>query len=182
MKSDNRRYFRIQDTISLSYRRLDQAKAEDAPTHVADLLTLLDDQGRVTKQLALELKDASPKVTELLAQLRRDREQMLAQLSSDHELVMRLARRSREVSISACGVGFINELPIDAGAKLQLSLELTPKKPPVATKGVLVGCEPTSNGRYYWRIDFYDMQAVAQEVLIQHIVQRQSAQLKASRD
>ncbi len=179
MKTDKRRYFRIHDCMGLSYHRLGRASNEDIPPPAGDLLGLLTAQDEAIQQL-LKLSEGQPELARLASTLKHNQHRINTQLALDNDLMRRLAHRLRDVSISACGVAFASDAAIDAGTKLQLSLELLPGDQTVRSKGTVVGCEPIGSG-FYWRVEFYDMHAVAQETLIQHIVQRQFAQLKMAR-
>jgi len=95
-------------------------------------------------------------------------------------MVDRLANKVREVNISACGIGFVCDEKVSLGTQLQIELRLFPGERVIRTKGRIVGCE-TLEDVYYWRVDFFGMPSSTQEALIQHIVQRQSAQLKQTR-
>ncbi len=182
MNQERRRYFRINDTIGLRYELLDAA-AEDCalPESPLDVLDLMHDQDEKIERLLNEVGDSSPQVAALVRALNQKLERIVGQLVADSRLVGQLADRAREVNISACGMGFVHELEIPVGTRLSLELELAPSQFAVQTKGIVVSVEPHEQG-FYWRIDFYDMANAHQERLIQHIVQRQSLQLKRLRD
>lgn len=180
MTQERRRYFRINDTIRLSYKLLDAQGSDDEQQERVDVLDLMSEQDEKIERLLIAVADESPKVAALVRALNQKLERIVSQLVVDSRMVDRLAKRVREVNISACGVAFVHELEINIGARLALELELAPNNL-VKSKGFVVEVEPHEEG-FYWRIDFYDMPATQQERLIQHIVQRQSAQLKRSRD
>lgn len=177
MNQERRRYFRITDTVGLSYQLLD-AEASDEQHKAMDVLDLMSEQDEKIERLLLEVASESPKVAALVRALNQKLERIVSQLVADSRLVDRLANRIKEVNLSACGIGFVHELDIPVGTRLALELELDPSQLTIKTKGFVVDVEPHDEG-FYWRIDFYDMVANQQEKLIQHIVQRQSTQLKS---
>lgn len=179
MNQERRRYFRINDRVSLGFSLL-EGHHTGALTSDLDVLDLLSSQDEQIEQLLLEVAEESPKVAALVRALNQKLERVVAQLVTDSRMVERLARRVKEVSLSACGVGFICDSTIAEGARLALELELAPDQFLVQTKGIVVAVEPAEDV-FYWRVNFYDMPPAHQERLIQHVVQRQSAQLKFAR-
>lgn len=179
--TEKRRYFRINETVGLSYEFIEREsprKTKGPPP--SDVLEMVSQQDALIERLLREAAVESPKVAELVRAFNQKLERVVSQLVLDSQLVGRIANRIKEVNISACGLGFINEVAVVPGEKLKLELELFPSKYLVKAKGLVIGCDRVQDG-YFWRIDFYDVSSAAQEALIQHIVQRQSAQLKASR-
>lgn len=179
MTKEKRRYFRINETVGLTYQRLDRQR-EDARDAV-DIWSLMSDQDESIERLLGEVGAQSPQVADLVRAINQKLERVVGQLVMESKLINRLANRAREVNISACGAGFVCDEDVAVGAQLQIELQLLPGEVLVHTKGRVVGCEAAGSG-YYWRVDFYDITPAAQELLIQHIVQRQSAQLKVRRD
>lgn len=179
MTKEKRRYFRINDIVGLTYRLLD-SRVQQKGNPAAEIWDLMSEQDEKIEQLLREVSGESPKVAELVRAMNQKLERVVSQLVVESKLVGRLASRAREVNISACGAGFICDESVANGAALQLELQLYPGTTKVQTKGRVVGCEALGDG-YYWRVDFYDITAAVQEELIQHIVQRQSAQLKERR-
>lgn len=180
MTTEKRRYFRINDTVGLTYRRLDRRSSKDVNS-TSDIWAVMGAQDENIEQLLREVAAESPKVAALVRALNQKLERVVGQLVMESKLVDRLANRAREVNISACGAGFICDEEVPNNTKLQLELQLLPGDIKVHTKARVIACEP-HDGEYFWRVEFYDITATVQEVLIQHIVQRQSALLKVRRD
>lgn len=179
--TEKRRYFRINETMGLTYEFIErgpvQKKKDVLPIAVLDIVSKQD---KKIEGLLRELAEEQPKVAELVQVLNQKLERIVSQLVLDSGLVGRIANRVKEVNISACGIGFPNEVAAAPGEKLRVELELFPDNYLINAKGVIVGCDRVSDG-YFWRVDFYDMSSAAQEALIQHIVRRQSTQLKSAR-
>lgn len=180
MTKEKRRYFRINDIVGLTYHLLDKGN-QQAGDPAADIWDLMSEQDESIERLLLDVGRESPKVAELVRAINQKLERIVSQLVVESKLVGRLASRAREVNISACGAGFVCDERVAEGTALQLELQLYPGTTKVHTKGRVVGCEPLGEG-FYWRVDFYNITPAVQEALIQHIVQRQSAQLKERRD
>lgn len=180
MSDEKRRYFRINETIGLSYELLDHKREKTGQDRTADLWDLMSEQDQKIQKLLVEVEDESPRVAALITAFNQKLERVVHQLIMESRLLDKVASRVKEVSISACGLGFMAESTIEKGARLRLELQLFPSGAKIHSYGRVVACDATKQG-YYWRIEFFDMRQSEQERLIQHIVQRQSAQLKENR-
>lgn len=181
MEQERRRFFRINDTLGISYHLLENknSKKESAKART-DVLDLVSEQDRQIEKLLLELEDESPKVAQLISVFNQKLERIVQQMVLESRLVGRIAHRVKEANISACGIAFENDEQIDVGAMLNLELTFYPSEKNLQTKAMVVGCDALENG-YYWRIDFCGMDERKQEVLIQHMVKAQSHQLMKRR-
>lgn len=180
MTQEKRRYFRINETVGLSYELLDRNNQTGSRESV-DIWDLISDQDESIERLLKDVSKESPKVAALIRAINQKLERIVSQVVMESKLTNRLANRVREVNLSACGAGFLCDENVDVGTALQLELQLFPGSKKVQTKARVVGCDEMADG-FYWRVDFFDITAAVQETLIQHIVQRQSAQLKTRRD
>jgi len=184
MQRERRRYFRINETIGISYHVLegDETDAVDASGgRMPDLLGLVSKQDIQIEQLLLEIANDHPEVAELITVFNQKLERIVTQLVMESHLVGRIAHRVKVANISACGVAFENDEAISKGARVKLELTLCPSEKRLVTNGIVVGCEDVSEKKWYWRIDCYGMSEQSQEALIQHVVLRQSQQLKKMR-
>lgn len=176
MHQDRRRYFRINDFLDIRYEVLETSG--EHYENGLDVLDLMSDQDGTIAELLLEVGETHPSVAKLAHALNQKLERVISQLVTDSRLVDRLANRIKEVSLSACGIGFVHDSPIAVGSHLALELRLGLDKTAIATKGYVVAVDPVDHA-YFWRINFFDMPGAHQEWLIQYIVQRQGAQLKS---
>ncbi len=180
MQQERRRYFRINETIGISYHVL-EGDDRDAHSHsgaLSDVLDLVSKQDMHIEKLLLEIADEHPKVAELVTVFNQKLERIVNQLVMESHLVGRIAHRVKEANISACGVAFDNDEPISEGARVRLELTLYPSEKRLMTNGIVIACDSVGGDKWYWRIDFYGMSEPSQEALIQHVVQCQSLQLK----
>jgi hypothetical protein len=175
MSQEKRRYFRINDQIGLAFEWLD---AKEAAAHGDGSLD--EDSNAKIRRLLDELRQESPKIAEVCAAINAKLDRVLQRLELESETLTRVLGRIREINISACGLGFVSDQMAQVGRHMRCELALTPSGQTIVTRGVLVACDTVAGG-YYWRVDFYGMSPSSQEELIQHIVQRQSAQLKNRR-
>ena len=177
---ERRRYFRIDETVGITYQRVTNGELPEQKeeSFAPDILTLVSEHDRRIEQLIYEISDENPKIGELIMIFNQKVERIVNQLVLKSGLVNRIAHRVREVNISACGIGFINDESINVGERLRMEITLFPDDSKIQTLARVISCEPTEGGKtYYWRLDFYSMNNAAQERLIQHIVRSQSHQL-----
>lgn len=177
MTDEKRRYFRINDTIGLTYESLDKSEHPDSEPESADIWAAMSDQDTKIEKLLQEVAKTSPAVADLARALNQKLERIINHRMIDHRKIESRTNKSIKVNISACGLSFASDVPAQINERLSLALELIPGQKKVELKGVVVGCEARRSG-FYWRVNFYGVKPAVQEVLIQHIVQRQSAQLK----
>ena len=177
MNDERRRFFRINETVGISWQLLDgrEGPIQSDPT---DILSLVSEQDQRIEHLLIELEDSHPKVSELISLFNQKLERVVGQMIMDNSLVNRMAHRAKEANISACGIAFIHDDSIAEGANLRIELTLFPTQRRVVTDGRVVACNKSDDGKhFYWRIDFYAMSKTDQETLIQHIGRSQSQQL-----
>ncbi len=182
MSKERRRYFRINETLGITYQIVELAGKEQlSPTEpAADLLDKVFEQDLRIENLLAEVAQTHPKVAELVTVFNQKLERVVSQLVMENRLMDRIARRVKEANISACGIAFTNDEAIPVDSRLKMELSLFPGDVKLDVSGRVVGCDPSSDQvGFYWRIEFYGMKEQAQEQLIQHIVKRQSAQLKS---
>ena len=178
MSDERRRYFRIDETVGLSYEILDADMNAISRSQASDAIELISKQDKEIKTLLTELEEDNPKTAKLLLLLNQKMERIVNHLALETKLVEKIATKVKEANISACGIAFRSQDFVMEGTRIHLNLTLYPGESKIQTDGFVVGCEQVQDeNEYYWRVDFYNMSEVAQETLIQHIVQSQSQQL-----
>ena len=186
MQRDRRRYFRINDTLGVAYRVLSQEEVEQSddldkrPVDARNIIAGFDNQ---IDQLLLQLRPKDPVVTELVEILNKKLNSILDQLNLESDLVQRIAHKVQEVNISACGMAFVVDEELPSGTVLSLDLLLLPANLHVFTRGIVIDSTAVESGDgFHARLEFSGMESQDQEVLIQHIVQRQSHLIRSLRD
>lgn len=177
MSNERRRFFRITDTIGISYTVL-AASAGDSPIPQSDIFDLLTETDAKINRLLLDVAQESPAVAALVAAFNQKLERIANQLMLETRLLERVAQRVQEANISACGLAFYHDASLPLGTLLALELHLLPKAERVATQAVLVDCRKQNEGNYFWRLDFQDISPSQQDTLIQHLLERQRDLLK----
>lgn len=183
---DRRRFFRIDDNIGVAYRLLsdDEVKAQlDGSAATKDALASIADVNKTIHRLLDEVKVANGALAELLSAMDNKINCVINQLEMDSRVVEKIVHEMKQVNISACGLAFKIDQCIADGQLLALDLMLKPDNLCLYVHGEVISAEATENPEeYYVRVTFRNMSDSDQELLIQHIVQRQGMQLREARE
>lgn len=179
MNQERRRYFRIDDTVSM---RL--CNASEQRMLSADTTSFINEHDTEIDDLVRTLADKDPATARILYLLNQKIERLADVQSLENRVVSQVAMRVQEVNISACGMAFQHDQELTEGSQVSIELELRPSEQTLITDAIVVGCEKTRDKKmpYFCRVDFYGMSPHDQELLIQQIVKAQSAQLMSRRN
>lgn len=176
-QTERRRYFRINDTVGLDY----QLTANESATQNGDNLAitsthLLQHINKELNRMTNALWQESPVAAEALGLLNKKLDVIANSIGQGEKNDDFLT--DTDVSISACGIAFPTTEPLNPGSNLTVTLGLKPSNVQLAFEGTVIACEAlTENSGYLCRVEFLNNDPLIEEQLIQHIVQRQSAQL-----
>ena len=185
---EKRRYFRINDIIGLSYRILgddnNQRKLAlvDAGLPSTGLFAEID---REFNQVTNTLWHENPTIAQALGLLNRKismiaEQNLLKQKEGQSEEQYASPYNELQANISACGMAFHCTEQLQEGTRLQLSVHLKPSDISLHLFGSVIACDHlrfNTEHNYWVRINFDETNDIAREQLIQHIVQKQCAQL-----
>jgi hypothetical protein len=180
-KDNRRRYFRIVDSLGVSYRVIDSGKeGEGEPEKRIDTLSVLNHHNTLIQEQLAVVKLQSPEIAKLANQLNQKIDAILMMMELDNIMSQHACHRVDQASISASGVAFPIEESLAPNTLIELDLLLRPSAKHVVAIGLVIACEPMSDtGSYYLRVEFDEMTDANRETLIQHIVQRQGVLLRA---
>lgn len=183
-ETEKRNFFRINDIIGLSYTTLEDDEvflpggSVDMGTPLSDQLAGIDlEFNRVANTLWHE----NPTVARALGLLNRKISILDARSPQQKDQPVNFYEEMT-VNISGCGMAFHCAKPLPVETRLKVSVVLKPSNIQLHFTGEIVGCEKVSASStlpYWMRIRIDDDNPVAQEQLIQHIVQKQFAQIDA---
>lgn len=183
---ERRRYFRIVDQVAISYRRLSEEENVARGVGInspAALIVQLENQISASLET---LRSVQPQVHELLELFNRKINLVLALDDSISETDSEQLKRAQQVNISACGIAFPSYEQLEPNDKILLDLTLFPSNVCLKMVAVVIGnerlAEPIGDDAYIIRADFLDISSNEQEVLVQHIIKRQTLQLKERRE
>ena len=179
--AERRRYYRINDIVGLTYTVVDTN--EEIPVSPSEhlglsLTSLLAEIDHEFNQVTNILWHESPTVGKALGLLNK-KISIIAAHSLQGEEQNIESYEEMMVNISACGIAFdcIESLP--NGTNLQLSIALKPSNIILHIMGQVISCDKQSAKQeksFSIRVVFEENNNV-QEQLIQHIVQKQCAQI-----
>ncbi|ARN73465.1 PilZ domain-containing protein [Oceanicoccus sagamiensis] len=190
MTEERRRYFRIDDSMGVSYRCIGSEEAKvfaeqtQANSGTFDFAANFDNR---IQTLLDACKIQAPVAAELVDLINKKLNFVIAQMDVDSELMHKIAYSLKQVNVSACGMAFANEEKLDKGQLLQLDIMLHPSELHIAAMAKVVECMPLNideaegDNTCFVRVDFAEVNSNDQELLIQHIVKRQSEILKQKR-
>ncbi len=190
-EEDRRRFFRIEDSISLSYHlvppedldlRLQRLETEMESnfTVASSLASISQRMAAVLHKIAVE----SPEVAQYLQALDQKIDLVgRALLSTDSSLE---EQQAQPVNLSASGMAFHSNQPEKPGSILELRLILLPSLMGLLIYGEVVDCEkldqPEQGFSHSIRVDFAHMRESDRDVLIRHVIQRQTKMLRQRRE
>ncbi len=187
--SDRRRFFRIDDTVNIFYRVVDEQTALNSSELNEDLLsscslvTALDVLEQESRMSLHWLEKHQPEVADYLKVI-NSKVNLLAQAVlkqgqdfSDSSLC--------ETNISASGLSLGVETPIEEGKYLEIKLLLTSTLAVIVLYGKVVYCKKNNEPEgkpYQIAIDYVNLRESDREILIKHIVKRQMQQIRESKE
>jgi len=178
---ERRSYYRINDTVGLTYRLL--GEDDEHPASLSDnlgvsLTNLIAEIDHEFNQATNTLWHEHPVTAKALGLLNK-KLSIIAAHSLQNEEQNLESYDEMMVNISGCGIAFDCAEQLKTGDKLLLSIALKPSHTILHLDGIVISCEKqlTNTGKpYTLRVNFEGNES-AQEQLIQHIVQKQCAQI-----
>jgi len=178
---ERRRYFRINDEVAMSFSLITEEyggenNQQDSGELNQEFHVSLEMQIR---QAMAEVRGQSPKVAHVLdllnqkMNLLRSHEQL-----ADSEPVLKAA------NISACGISFSWHEKLPINQLVNMSMYLQPRHELIRTEAHVAAVNENLDQAtketepFVIHLDFHNIHSAYQELLIQHVVQRQGYQLR----
>lgn len=191
---EKRRFYRIDDSVSLSYKTISEADLDVALASAKlssgrrqkQLSSLAELDGRINA-LLLDIDDQLPEVATVLKLLNR-KIHIVGQMSdsaesSGNEEVM--PRPTHQISLSASGVSFYAPTSVRVHDCLELSLTLFPEYYFVKAFGRVVSCRdalPSSpDFNKLVAVDFVYLDDDDQDYIMSHVLKKQSELLRETK-
>jgi len=186
---DRRRFFRIEDRVSLRFNVIQPDQLDAA---VARMQLGLPDRIGV----ASAFSSSSHQMRHTLERFRREMPELAAYLESLNEkldlMIQLLAVQENDLpdqpthraQLSASGIAFATDDAPEIGNIIELTLLLFPAYTCVRLYGTVVNRQPAprgSDGAILIGIDFTHIRESDRELIIRHVVQRQSTLLREAR-
>lgn len=182
--SERREYFRINDRVGLSYKIIRDPSDEDpyAGEVEPSLHDVIADIDRQFNQASNTIWQENPTIAQAFGLLNRKLAILTALVLPEEKAG---SFTDTEVNISGGGLGFPCSEELPADTRLEMTLTLRPSNIHLELTAHVTDCQRLADNidKPYWvRVNFEPGNEAAQEQLIQHIVQRQSAQLVKHRE
>lgn len=188
---DRRQFFRIEDSIHLRYQQVPvealNGRLQRLEQEFESNFTVVSALAAITQRMAgvlHRIDSMRPDIASYLKSLDEKIEVLgRAFLLQDSDIADHPAHA---VNLSATGMAFHAEEPVELGELLELRILLLPSFTGILTYGEVVGCDEISaedeSLPYAVRVSFSHLRENDRDVLIRHVVKRQSAMLRKERE
>ena len=178
---ERRRYFRINDEVAMSFSLINEEyggenNLKDTQGLNQEFHVSLEMQIR---QAMAEVRGQSPKVAHVLDLLNQK-----MNLLRSNEQMAGSEPMLKAANISACGISFCWHDKLDINQLVNMSMYLQPRHELIRTEAHVAAVnenldQATKDAEpYIIHFDFHNIHNAYQELLIQHVVQRQGYQLR----
>lgn len=179
---ERRSFFRINELIGLSYSTFENgedfqpASCGELGLPITEVLAEIDQK---FNQLSNTLWHENPGTAQALGLLNR-KMSLIAAHTLQNEKQPGESYEELVVSLSGCGMAFHCREALSGGTRLRVRTVLKPSNICLSFTATVVACDKLPEGSeepYWMRITIDSGNSAAQEQLIQHIVQKQCAQI-----
>jgi len=190
MKDERREYFRIHDEIALDYRLINEDEAnrlqEKIQSRQVDRFTAASSFAATTRQMTHvmhKVQTQSPELARCL-QAMDQKLNMVAQLFVTEDMNLN-EQPTREVNLSAGGVGFRARHELGIDSLLELRMVLFPTLLGILTVSRVIHCERVNDDNHHfpWQVAivYEHMRESDREHLVRHIMAKETQQLRGDR-
>lgn len=186
---DRRSFFRVDDTVRLSLRAVSEdeigKRLDRLEQDLAGNFAVMSSLAAITAQMAVGLRRIESRDPDLAAYLRAIDQKIevigRAFLAQEPEIA---AEKAVAVNLSAGGMSVTGEQCFETGQLVEIRLLLFPSFTGLLLYGTVVECTdvPDGQGRKLVRVEFTHIREQDRELLIRHLLRRQSAQLRDGRE
>ncbi len=186
MSEERRRFFRIEDIVSLKAEVVDE---DQLPERLESFwndqhqFSLRNEFNYKLEQHQADLRKITTKMPELgryLGLLQEQLDILTDKVLQDEDKFTEL---EKQVNLSAQGIAFISDEPVNIGEIVELHLKLQPGKQKIVVFARVVNCvmEQEEQGQYRVALDFEHIHEADREMLVKHVHGKQLLALGASR-
>lgn len=192
MSTERRKYFRIKDTALVKYRviedsmleterrgvYLNQIKLENARAALFGLESSL-------QEVLDKVRPQEARIAEALELINRKINLLERVVSLEHapaEAGDHFEHEPKEIDLSGGGMAITANSALEVGTHLAIDLVLLPDNDSMRIFGHVVDIRATDSGEYVISIAFEEIRQEDQDRLIQHVLRRQSVDLRAARE
>ncbi len=186
---DRRNYFRVEDALQVTYRQIPPEEKEawlesyrkglsGGFSASAEVMMMRQEVVTLMRNIALQYPD----IGAYLASLDRRVEVLARHVDAVHSDLTEQPIRSG--NISASGLAMHVEKPLNPGILLEMKLLLLPSYTGMVLPAEVVDCDKTEDAEmpYLLRVNFSYLREQDRDMLIRHVIQRQSEMLRKRRE
>ncbi|MEQ8660450.1 MAG: PilZ domain-containing protein [Gammaproteobacteria bacterium] len=191
MTTDRRRYFRIEDRALLKYRIVAEEDLEQERRFIQQSEIRASNLHTALLGIDLRLQEAFDAVRAESRVIAGALELLNAKLTLIERVVAlesghvgggpHREHEPSEVSLSGGGVAITAATPLALNAPLAIDLVLLPMHHSMRALGRVVDCRRGADSRFQIAVEFEEIREEDREALIQHVLRKQAAVLRASR-
>jgi len=189
--NDRRRYFRINDKVSLKYRvvqgidiKTEIKRTEHEKNNLADLKNVFNCiEAKIMSRID-RVEEVSPLVAELLGLYDKKLSLMESMIMHNDDRDNSITEK-QQVNLSASGMSFESNTPINEDVNLKMELVLFPEYQFIPVYARVVDCRKKMDDNLYRfniSVDFVGICESDQEIIMQHVLGRQAKQIKNERN
>lgn len=176
--TERRRFFRVDDTISLSYRLIDESTVNSG-------LNALVSQMSAEFSLAASLDVLSQQAALFIQRLESQNPEMMAlykildgKINAIAQATMIIGsdvnpKNYQEVNLSATGLAFYQSSPLQIGQYLAIEIFLPTTVALILAYSKIINCQQIEPDRFLISLDYTQIREDDQELLIKHVLRKQ---------
>lgn len=179
MKQERRRYFRVEADSIVTFKVITADEKKEGIAHLNQGDRYHPDQARLFLKIDADLQDGLnrmrqklPDVAAILDLMNR-KINLLTDKSQSNKSNDLLDQAAQTISLSACGMAFQVEQPMEVQADMEWELILLPDKIYIHGYGHVVGCETAQDG-YLIRVNYDALREEDLERLLHYIMRKES--------
>lgn len=186
---ERRRYFRIDDEVNLYYKKVDE-KIISQTSHMSDnvlancsLAAALEMVSQESRMMMNRIERSSPDIADYL-KLIDSKIDLVSQAIMMQGTEFK-EKDTRNANLSASGVAFDSEEPLQVGDYLEIKMLLVSCMAVIVTYGQVIYCKEKrpSDSQYTHvvGVNYVNMKDQDRELLIKHVVKRQMQQIRENK-
>ncbi|MCY1350951.1 PilZ domain protein [compost metagenome] len=181
---DRREYYRIEDSIALEFRPLQQGETggEGGANNASTLFSLLSELHLMDFESQHLLRHIHERDRTLASYLKviNKRIDLLGQALA--QSLLRDIGPARQVTLSEGGISFGSAQPLEPGTHLAIKLVLMPQALGMLLRAVVVHSQPREDGQFEIGTEFEAPTDAQRQLLARHILQKQAQQRREARE
>ncbi|GGY70972.1 hypothetical protein GCM10011613_14400 [Cellvibrio zantedeschiae] len=180
--SERRSYFRIDETIALEFKNVDELTANknqpDALFNNANSLKLYSELKKIdadNAQFLFQIKELSRPLAEYLHNLNRKIELLGQQLMADQK-PSPPSKTIKQVNLSEGGIAFGSSSALNTDDFIGLRIVFLPSNAGLILFAKVIRCEPSNTGEFQVAAKFHRITDLQQQLIGQQIMRAQMAE------